>query len=88
MRKGIMEYFHISKAGGTSWCHAASGCPACRMGESGMNRGGVPCDGQLQPPYHGAGACIAWSGSSSSSAAASERGTCPVKAWYRYHVRT
>lgn len=21
-----MEYFHISKAGGTSWCHAASGC--------------------------------------------------------------
>lgn len=30
MRKGIMEYFHISKAGGTSWCHAAklNGCRA------------------------------------------------------------
>ncbi|EFJ49867.1 hypothetical protein VOLCADRAFT_104117 [Volvox carteri f. nagariensis] len=30
IRKGIMEYFHISKAGGTSWCHAAknNGCRA------------------------------------------------------------
>ncbi|KXZ47182.1 hypothetical protein GPECTOR_37g188 [Gonium pectorale] len=30
LRKGIMEYFHISKAGGTSWCHAAknNGCRA------------------------------------------------------------
>ncbi|GIL90517.1 hypothetical protein Vretifemale_18158 [Volvox reticuliferus] len=29
-RKGIMEYFHISKAGGSSWCHAAknNGCRA------------------------------------------------------------
>ena len=22
-RKGVMEYFHLSKSGGTSWCHAA-----------------------------------------------------------------
>ncbi|GIL43637.1 hypothetical protein Vafri_1312 [Volvox africanus] len=30
IRKGIMEYFHISKAGGSSWCHAAknNGCRA------------------------------------------------------------
>ncbi|GFR52721.1 hypothetical protein Agub_g15274, partial [Astrephomene gubernaculifera] len=30
LRKGIMEYFHISKSGGTSWCHAAknNGCRA------------------------------------------------------------